>query len=81
MGGRKRIAREREVTQPNFSVKSNAIPATDYDKMSDAEIERLINSAHQVKTGRMGRITTAPPPTQKRYVDLDRVIERYGGQK
>jgi hypothetical protein len=68
------------MTQPNFSTKDNAIPATDYDRMSDAEIQNLINQAHQVKTGRMGRVSAAPPPPQKGYVDIDGLIKRYGGQ-
>jgi len=68
------------VTQPNFSVNSNSIPATDFDRMSDAQIQQLINQAHQVKTGRMGRVSAAPPPPQKGYVDIDNLIERYGSK-
>lgn len=68
------------MTQPNFSTKENAIKATDYDRMSDAEIQNLINQAHQVKTGRLGRVSSAPPPPSKGYVDLDRIIEQYGSK-
>jgi hypothetical protein len=68
------------VTQPNFSVKSNAIQATEYDNMSEEDLLRLINQAHQVKTGRMGRVSAAPPPPSKGYVDLDQIIKQYGGK-
>jgi hypothetical protein len=69
------------VTQPNFRTNFNAIPATDYDRMSNAEIQNLINQAHQIKTGRMGRVSAAPPPPPKGYVDLDGLIKRYGGNQ
>ena len=74
------LQKEQRMTQPNFSVNSNSIPATDYDRMSDAQIQQLINQAHQVKTGRMGRVSAAPPPPSKGYVDLDRLIEQYGSK-
>ena len=62
--------------QPNFTTTQNAIPATDFDNMPADELQRLINEAHRLKTGRSGRVHTTPPPAPKRVVDLDQYFKR-----
>lgn len=64
--------------QPNFSLGNDTagLPSTDFDNMSEEELQRLINAAHQLKTGRQGKIHTTPPPAPKRIVDLDQYFKR-----
>ena len=71
------------MTQPNFNIKADtaALPGTDFDSMSDEQLNALINQSHQLKTGRLGRVSTAPPPPQKRHVDLDYIIKQFEAQK
>ena len=61
--------------QPNFTVKSNAIPGTDYDNLSNEDLQKLINAAHKAKTGREGHVRPVVPPPQKQHVDIDRLIQ------
>lgn len=60
--------------QPNFQNLQGAAPATDFDNMSDADLQKLINAAHQVKTGKPGQLRSAPPPPAKKVVDLDALL-------
>lgn len=65
--------------QPNFEVGNNqALPSTDFDNLSGEELQRLINSAHKLKTGRSGAIRSTPPPVEKRVVNLEHIL---GGLK
>ena len=59
--------------QPNFNVAKDtaAIPGTDFDNMSDEELEQLIAASHKLKTGKPLNLPKTPPPTPKRVVDLD----------
>ena len=67
------------MTQPNFSTNLNAIPATDFDNMSQEDLDKLINASHQVKTGRTGRVSSAPPVIPKRVVDLESILGGLNG--
>lgn len=60
--------------QPNFNTVNGAVPATDFDNMSEADLLRLINDAHKAKTGRSGRLAPGAPPPAKRVVDLDAIL-------
>jgi hypothetical protein len=61
--------------QPNFTVKSNAIQASEYDNLSNEDLQKLINAAHKAKTGREGHVRPVVAPPQKQHVDIDRLIE------
>jgi hypothetical protein len=67
------------MTQPNFSTNLNAIPSTEYDKLSPEDLDKLINAAHQVRTGRTGRVSSAPPVAPKRVVDLESILGGLSG--
>lgn len=63
--------------QPNFQVNTSTdarILGTEFDNMSEADLQRLINAAHQVKTGRPGNLSSAPPPVAKRVVNLEHIL-------
>jgi hypothetical protein len=63
------------MNQPNFHIAAGGnIPVTDYDNLSQADLDKLINDAHRLKTGRAGRLVAAPPPAPKGYVDLDAIL-------
>jgi hypothetical protein len=64
------------MSQPNFQLGAQAagVISTDYDNMSQEDLDKLINDTIRVKTGRPGRYNTAPLPPSKRYVDLDAII-------
>ncbi len=64
--------------QPGFHNISGAAPGTDFDNMSEADLTKLINDAHRLKTGRSGRLAPAPPPQAKKIVDLDALLQ--GGE-
>jgi len=57
--------------QPNFANIEGAAPGSNFDNLSEDELLKLINQAHQVKTGRSGRLYSVPPPPPKRVVNLD----------
>ena len=62
--------------QPNFVSLDGALPGSDFDNMSSEDLDRLINAAHQSKTGRSGRLAPSAPPPPTRVVDLDARIAR-----
>ncbi len=68
------------MTQPNFANLEGAAPGSEYDNLSNEELQRLINQAYKAKTGKQGQIRSAPTPVEKRHVDIDAIIRRYGGQ-
>ena len=71
------------MSQPNLNnVKANtaAIPGSEYDSLSDADLQQLINAAHKAKTGRQGRVGPIVEPPAKHHVDIDALIKQYGGQ-
>jgi hypothetical protein len=71
------------MSQPNLNnVKqgTNWIPATDFDNMSDAELEAAIFASHKAKTGRGLTLPKATPIQEKRHVDIDALIKQYGGK-
>jgi hypothetical protein len=62
-------------SQPrNQLVEGNAIASTDYDNLSPAELQRLINEAHRIRTGRTGNVHSSAPPPQKQVVNLERFL-------
>jgi hypothetical protein len=63
------------MNQPNFHTNDAAVAGTDYDNLPPDELDKLINEAHRLKTGRAGRIAPAPPPPAKGYVDLDALMK------
>jgi hypothetical protein len=71
------------MSQPNLSnVKQGtaAIAGSQYDNMSDEDLQALINAAHKVKTGRQGRVGPIVEPPRKQHVDIDALIKQYGGK-
>ena len=65
------------MTQPNFSVNANALPSTDFDNLSDEQINQLLNQAAAYK-GKSGGFSSAPPPVAPRYTDLDAILKAKG---
>ena len=59
----------------NFGTKANAIPETDFDRMSSAQISQLINGAGKIlNKGRPGQLGTLPKPPAPRVVDLSQYL-------
>ena len=62
-------------SQPNFYTNlQGGVPGTDYDNLSPEELDKLINTAHKLKTGRSGSLTPAPLPPPKRHADLTSIL-------
>ena len=61
------------MTQPITTVgNSQAIAATDFDNLPPDELAKLINAAHQVKTGRSGRVSPSQPvQSTGQFIDYD----------
>lgn len=57
------------MSQPNFERIANQGPS-EYDKLSDEELRKLINDAARTK-GLAGNIQPQVRPPQKKVVDLD----------
>jgi hypothetical protein len=68
--------------QPNFNVAADqaAIPGSGYDNLSDADLQKLINETHRIKTGHSGSIGPVTQPKPQRHVDIDALIEQYRGK-
>ena len=64
--------------QPNFQYVQGAAPATDFDNMSDADLQKLINAAHKAKTGRSGNLQQAAPHPSSGYRNLDAELASLG---
>ena len=58
--------------QPNFNIAqdTNAIPASEFDNLSDEDLAKLIAESHKLKTGRSLSLPSTPPPQPKKVVDL-----------
>lgn len=69
--------------QPNLNpIKqgTQALPGSEYDNLSDADLQALINASHKAKTGRQGRVGPIVEPPAKHHVDIDALIKQYGGK-
>lgn len=64
--------------QPNFQNFEAAAAGTDFDNMSDADLQKLINAAHKEKTGRTGNIRQSAPPPSPGYRNLDDELAKLG---
>lgn len=60
------------MSQPNFDRIANQGPS-EYDKLSDDDLRKLINDAARVK-GLHGNIQPQYRPPQKKVVDLDQYL-------
>ena len=62
-------------SQPTFYTNlPGGVPGTEYDNLSPEELDKLINAAHKLKTGRAGNLSPTPPLPPKRHVDLDAIL-------
>lgn len=64
--------------QPNFQNLQGAAEGTDFDNMSDEDLQRLINDSHKAKTGRSGNIRPVPSPPPSGYRNLDAELAKLG---
>jgi len=60
------------MSQPNFDRIANQ-PPTEYDKLSDEELRKLINDAARTK-GLQGNIPAQYRPPVKKVIDLDAIL-------